>query len=225
MVPDREASTESSPDIRVLIADDHPVVRSGLRAMLNASGVQVAGEASSGSEAAAKAKTLHPDIVLMDVHMPDMDGLTATRLIKKELPTVAVVMVTSFESEAYLRQAIAAGAAGYLLKGTGRDLLLNSLRVVRDGGSIFDLKLLGSLGQDLAQGQDRQPRLLDVLVERELLTLRLVAQGMTNREIADELGYSVGTIKNVVQEMIAKLGVSDRTQAAVLAIRAGLNID
>ena len=201
------------------------MVRSGLRAMLNGSGVRVAGEASSGSEAVAKAKTLHPDIVLMDVHMPDMDGLTATRLIKKERPTVAVVMVTSFESEAYLRQAIAAGAAGYLLKGTGRDLLLNSLRVVRDGGSMFDLKLLGSLGKELAQVAETQPRLLDALVERELRTLRLVALGLTNWEIANELGYSLGTIKNIVQEMIAKLGVSDRTQAAVLAIRAGSDID
>lgn len=210
---------------RVLIADDHPVVRSGLRAMLDAPGIRVVGEATTGREAADQAAALEPDVVLMDIRMPDMDGLTATRLVKESNPTISVIIVTSFESQDYLKQAIEAGAAGYLLKGTSRALLLDSIRIVREGGSMFEASLLTSLLIDIAQRNVSADGALDELTERERDALRLVAQGMTNGEIADRLGYSAGTIKNTVQQMIAKLGVSDRTQAAVLGVRAGLDID
>ncbi len=160
----------------------------------------------------------------MDVRMPDMDGLAATRLIKEHAPESAVVIVTSFESQEYLREAIEAGAAGYLLKGMSRELLLSTLNSASDGGSMIDAAMLRQLVQ-------RSPRsasptgVLDTLSDREHQTLLLVARGLTNREIAAQIGYSVGTIKNVVQQLIEKLGVSDRTQAAVVAVREGLEVD
>ena len=181
----------------MLIVDDHTVVRSGLRALLQVPGVEVCGEAATGAEAVQRAPELLPDVVLMDVRMPDMDGLPAARLIKQQCPDVAVVIVTSLESQEYLREAIEAGAAGYLLKGMSRELLLSTLQSASDGGSMIDAEMLRQLVQ-------RSPRpasptgILDTLSERERNTLRLVARGHTNREIAAQLGYSVGTIKNVV---------------------------
>jgi len=208
----------------VLIVDDHTVVRSGLRALLNVPGVDVCGEAATGAEAVQLTPELVPDVVLMDVRMPDMDGLTATRLIKRRSPSVAIVIVTSFESQEYLREAIEAGAAGYLLKGMSRELLLSTLRSASDGGSMVDATML----RQLVQRSPRQASptgILETLSDRELKTLQLVARGQTNREIAAQLGYSVGTIKNVVQQLIEKLGASDRTQAAVVAVREGLEVD
>ncbi len=208
----------------MLIVDDHVDVRSSLRALLQVPAVEVCGEAETGADAVQRALELRPDVVLMDVRMPDMDGLAATRLIKEHAPESAVVIVTSFESEEYLREAIEAGAAGYLLKGMSRELLLSTLNSASDGGSMIDAAMLRQLVQ-------RSPRpasptgVLDTLSDREHQTLLLVARGLTNREIAAQIGYSVGTIKNVVQQLIEKLGVSDRTQAAVVAVREGLEVD
>lgn len=225
MVDADSRSDRDSEDIRVLVTDDHPVVRDGLRAMLDEPGIDVVGEAATGQQAVDRVGPLNAHVVLMDVRMPDMDGLTATRLVKQQHPGVAVIVITSFESKDYLRQAVAAGAAGYLLKGMKRDLLVESIRVVRDGGSIFDPAMLASLLESVARSEPALEGTLDSLTERELRVLQLVARGNTNREIADDLGYSVGTIKNAVQRVIEKLEVSDRTQAAVLAVRAGLKVD
>lgn len=223
---DAEPRTDrDTEDIRVLVTDDHPVVRDGLRAMLDEPGINVVGEAATGQQAVDRVGPLNADVVLMDVRMPDMDGLTATKLVKQQHPGVAVIVITSFESKDYLRQAVEAGAAGYLLKGMKRNLLVESIRVVRDGGSIFDPAMLASLLQGVARSEPGLEGTLDRLTERELRVLQLVAGGHTNREIADELGYSVGTIKNAVQRVIEKLEVSDRTQAAVLAVRAGIELD
>ena len=211
--------------IRILIADDHEVVREGMKAMLASPRVRVVGEATTGREASEQVAALRPHVVLMDVRMPDMDGLQATRLIKSKHPATAVIVVTSFESQAYLREAVEAGAAGYLLKGMNRRLLLGAVRVVHDGGSMFDPAMLTSMLRDVAEHSTHRRADLDELSEGEMDTLRLVAKGYTNRQIADELGYSVGTIKNRVQALIAELGVSDRTQAAVRAVRAGLQVD
>ena len=223
---DAEPRTDrDTEDIRVLVTDDHPVVRDGLRAMLDEPGINVVGEAATGQQAVDRVGPLNAHVVLMDVRMPDMDGLTATKLVKQQHPGVAVIVITSFESKDYLRQAVEAGAAGYLLKGMKRNLLVESIRVVRDGGSIFDPAMLASLLQGVARSEPALEGTLDRLTERELRVLQLVAGGHTNREIADELGYSVGTIKNAVQRVIEKLDVSDRTQAAVLAVRAGIELD
>jgi DNA-binding NarL/FixJ family response regulator len=225
MVDEPSGEAAEAGPIRVLIADDHPVVRDGLRAMLDEPGIEVVGDASTGEHAVDRVGPLDADVVLMDVRMPDMDGLTATRLIKEQNAGVAVIVITSFESQDYLRQAVDAGAAGYLLKGMKRSLLVESIRVVRDGGSIFDPSMLASLLQNVNHKDPAVEGALDVLTEREREVLHLVARGQTNREIADVMGYSVGTIKNAVQRVIEKLEVSDRTQAAVLAVRAGLKVD
>jgi len=207
--------------IRILIVDDHPVVRDGLRAMLDAPGMQVVGEASSGASAIQRAAELEPDVILMDVRMPDMDGLSASRIIKESHPGISIFVVTSFSSVDYLQRAISSGASGYLLKGMGRDTLVNSVRLVRDGGSVFEATLLRRVLTGIGYDPSASEAMRE-LSERERAVLRLLAAGQTNREIAEAVGYSVGTIKNTVQAIMEKLGVSDRTQAAVLAVRSGI---
>ncbi|HEU4758775.1 MAG TPA: PAS domain S-box protein [Dehalococcoidia bacterium] len=214
--------------ISVLIADDHPMVREGLRSMLDAEGIQVIGEASNGSEAVEKVQQLQPDLVLMDVRMPDMDGLAATELIKQNAAETAVIVVTSYESKEYLRRAIDAGAAGYILKGMSRQSLIDAVRLVKEGGSLIDARLLAELLRDVgmdARREEAPEGALEALSPRERQVLGLLVHGLTNKEIAQEMHYSVGTVKNVVQRVIEKLGVSDRTQAAVFAVRAGLSVD
>lgn len=207
--------------IRMLMVDDHPVVRDGLRAMLDETGIEVVGEAWSGATAIQRANELEPDVILMDVRMPDMDGLSASRLIKEAHPGISIFVVTNFSSVDYLQRAINSGASGYLLKGMTRDTLVSSVRLVRDGGSVFEATLLRrvltGIGYDPAASSAMRQ-----LSDRERDVLRLLAAGQTNREIGEAIGYSVGTIKNTVQAIMEKLGVSDRTQAAVLAVRSGI---
>ena len=221
--------TRTGERIRVVLADDHPVVRDGLRALLQGDDFDVVSEVGSGREAVDAVHALDPDVVLMDIRMPDMDGLTATRLVKKANASTAVVIVTSFDSNDYLREAIDAGAAGYVLKGSPRDDVVRTIRVVVDGGAIFEPSLLRNVLNDAQLRASAAPEgareALDSLSEREHATLRLIAQGMTNQAIASELSYSVGTIKNTVKRIIDKMGVSDRTQAAVHAVRAGIDAD
>lgn len=207
--------------IRLIIADDHPVVRDGLRAMLDEPGIDVVAEAGTGEEARRLTAELRPDLVLMDVRMPDMDGLTATAHIKREQPRVSVLLITSFDNVEYLRHAVAAGASGYLLKGMTRETLLGSINLIAEGGSIFD----GELLREVLAGTLFDPdaaRAVESLTERERTVTRHLSEGLTNREIAEQMGYSVGTIKNTVQTVMEKLQVSDRTQVAVMAVRAGL---
>ena len=212
--------------IRVLIADDHPMVRQGLRSMLNTKGIEVVGEAGDGKEAVERVRELKPDVVIMDVRMPDMDGLAATEVVKEEAPWTSVIIVTSYESKDYLRRAIEVGAAGYLLKGMSRDALIEAIKLVRGGGSLIDAKLLAELLQEMGvQGsrfEGAPEGALEALSPREQEVLQLLVRGLTNKEIATEMHYSLGTVKNVVQRVIEKLGVSDRTQAAVYAVRAGI---
>ena len=224
---EEEETAAPPPDgeIAVLICDDHPMVREGLRSMLNVSGIRVVGEVGTGREAVEQVRRLRPDVVLMDVRMPDMDGLAATEVVKGELPTISIIILTSYESKDYLRRAIEAGAAGYVLKGMPRDTLVDAIKVAKGGGSLIDAKLLSQLLQELGvEGTRFQETagLLEALTPRERQVLELLVQGLTNKEIAAQMHYSVGTVKNVVQRLIEKLGVSDRTQAAVLAVRAGL---
>jgi DNA-binding NarL/FixJ family response regulator len=215
--------------VRVLIVDDHPVVREGLRAMLKAPGVTVVGDARSGSEAVSRVRELQPDVVLMDVKMPDMDGIAATEAIKNESPSTAVIIITSFEAKDYLRLAIEAGAVGYLVKGASRDTVIRAIKAVNAGESSIDASLLAELVASSRPGErsdgEGDDTALSNLSPRELEALKLLSGGLTNKEIAQRMNYSVGTVKNVVQRIIGKLGVSDRTQAAVHAVRAGLDVD
>lgn len=209
----------------VLIVDDHPMVREGLRSMLISRDIEVVGEAGSGSEAVQKVRELHPEVVLMDVRMPDMDGLTATEIIKKDWPDIAIIIITAYESMEYLKRAVLAGAAGYVLKGISQTALSNAIEVVKSGGSLIENRMLQALLREISQEQREPVKIhgVDALSPREMEVLQLLVGGLSNKEIAQQMHYSVGTVKNTVQRIIEKLGVSDRTQAAVLAVKAGLN--
>jgi RNA polymerase sigma factor (sigma-70 family) len=208
----------------LMIVDDHDLARSGLRAMLaREPGIEIIGEASSGQEAIDACNMLEPDLVLMDVRMPRMDGLTATRTIKEQHPSVSVIIVTMYENPDYLFQAIRSGAAGYILKDATRDEVVTAVRRVLDGDTILDPSLAADVLRRMAQeGQRQQDDLVEKLTMRETEVLNLVARGMTNREIASLLSISVGTVKVHVERIIAKLDASDRTQAAVRAIELGI---
>ncbi|WP_428153424.1 response regulator [Brevundimonas sp.] len=208
---------------RVLIVDDHPLAREGLRAMLNrADGLEVVGEASSGEEAVSLAVALTPDIVLMDIRLgAGMDGLAAAAAIRTEVPASRVLMLTLHDAPEYVRAALAAGATGYVLKDASADELVAAVRQVLEGRTALPLALLN---QALAMApasrriEDDISR-LDRLTPRERQVLDQVADGLTNKAIARQLDISPGTVKAHVERVIAKLGVADRTQAAVLATR------
>ncbi len=220
---------------RLLIADDHDLVREGLRTMLaKESGLEVVGEAEDGRQAVQMCLALRPDLVLMDVRMPGMDGLAATRTIKSESPRVSILMVTTHAETEYLLEAVEAGAAGYVLKDATKRDLVDAVRKVLTGESALDQGLAMGLLRRLTDESKRvvaspgstparrpDPP-IEPLTSREIETLKLVAGGLTNKEIAQQLFVSAGTVKNRVQSIIAKLGVSDRTQATVRAIELGL---
>jgi DNA-binding NarL/FixJ family response regulator len=219
---------------RVLIADDHRLVREGLKAVLATEpDLEVVGEAQDGYEAIEACRRLEPDLVLMDVRMPRVDGLEATKKIKEEMPRTSVVMVTMHENPDYLLEAVRAGAAGYILKDAGEERLIGALRRTLAGDSPLDQKLVmrllrGLSGEEArrplsaAEARERRGPLPGGITPREGEVLRLLAQGWTNPQIAQRLAISRGTVKMHVQNIIAKLGVSDRTQAAVRAIELGL---
>lgn len=222
----QDAATASNPPCpaRVVIADDHELARAGLRAMLSlAPDLEIVGEAASGQEARALCQRVHPDLILMDVRMAGLDGLAATRAIKQESPGTSVIIVTMYDNLDHLMEALKAGAAGYLLKDATQREVLATIRQVLHGELSFDPELLVRLLHRLAS-EPRPPVAAppERLTPRELQVLRLLTQGCTNREIAHQLKISVGTVKAHVEHIIAKLGVSDRTQAAVHAIERGL---
>lgn len=214
--------------IKVLIVDDHAMVREGLRAMLSTEGVVVVGEAASGREGIEMTRQLSPDVVLMDVRMPEVSGLTALEIIKTDMPQTAVLMVTTYENPEYLMKAVIGGAAGYLLKSASRGELLDAIRTVADGGSLINRDVMRAVVSRLEQGRslagavgDEARARFDALTEREVAILRLVVEGLSNRDIAEVLCLSSGTVKSHVEHIIQKLQVSDRTQAAVWAVRQG----
>ena len=232
-------ANSSSPRLpaRVLIADDHDLVREGLLAVLEGEpDLEVVGEAKNGREALQMCRQLRPDLILMDVRMPEMDGLAATRAIKEELPTTSVVMVTMHENPDYLLEAIRAGAAGYILKDAAGERLVEAVRRTLEGEAPLNEGLAMQLLQRLAAGgregerggasvrggRKRPAPMPGGITPREVEVLQLLAQGRTNPQIAQELKVSRGTVKIHVQNIIAKLGVSDRTQAAVRAIELGI---
>jgi len=210
---------------RIIIADDHELARLGLRTMLEPEpDLEVIGEAATGREAVALSSQLQPDLVLMDIRMPDLDGLMATRAIKEELPRTSILVVTLSEDPDYLLEALRVGAAGFVLKDASRREVVAAVRQVLSGESPLDPKLAAQLIRRLA-GQtppkDEPARRGDNLTQRELEVLRLIAEGKTNHDIAQALFVSVGTVKVHVERIIDKLGVSDRTQAAVRAVELG----
>ena len=263
--------TDEATPARLLIADDHALVREGLRTLLSGeNGIEVVAEAHNGQQAVEVCRELEPDLVLMDVRMPVMDGLEATKRIKAEMPRTSVMMVTMHENPDYLFEAVKAGAAGYVLKDASGERLLGAVRRTLEGESPLNQELVMRLlkrlakesssgkggaegeskgvaeetpeetqekaGEPLASrpeahqagsslsGQSNGAGQIETLTPREVEVLKLLSQGQTNPQIAQNLLFSVSTVKAQVRSILTKLGVSDRTQAAVRAIESRLTV-
>ena len=210
--------------VRIVIVDDHELARAGLRSILvDEPNLEVVGEATNGAEAQQLCRRLQPDLVLTDMRMPDLDGLALTRAIKRDHPTTSVIIVTMHEDLQCLIEALKAGAGGYVLKDATRREVLAAVRQVLRGESPLSPKQVAQLLRRVPEGMARpEERPLERLTPREREVLKLVARGQTNREIACNLNVSVATVKVHVERIIAKLGVADRTQAAVRALELGL---
>jgi NarL family two-component system response regulator LiaR len=209
--------------IGVLIVDDHAVVREGLRTFLELQdGLEVVGEAADGVQALEQARRLRPDVVLMDLVMPELDGVGAMQALRVEVPESRVIVLTSFLEDDRLLPAIQAGAAGYLLKNVEPSELARAIRAAHRGETIIDPSVASRLVQALADGATPRAAEPERLTRREHEVLALIAGGRSNKRIALELGISEKTVKTHVGHVLAKLGVADRTQAALLAVRDGL---
>lgn len=208
--------------IRVLVVDDHAIVRKGICALLATEpGIQVVGEAKEGQEAVSKTARLRPEVVLMDLVMPGMDGLEAIRRILTDQPEVRILVLTSFAGDDKIFAAIRAGALGYLLKDSGPEELILAIKQVHSGQSSLHPAIARRLLQELSHNPDRAAK-AEALTERELEVLRLVAKGLSNDEIARRLSISEATVRTHVSNILAKLSLDSRTQAALYALREGL---
>ena len=210
--------------MKILLCDDQAVIRDGLELLLNLEkDFQVVGAAQDGSEAVELASQKQPDIILMDLKMPVMNGIEATREIHAKFPNIKILVLTTYDDDEWVFDAIRAGASGYLLKDTPRQKIVEAIRGTMDGKSFVDPAVAGKLLNQVASKQTQPTSVLtDKLTERELDVLRLIARGINNSEIAKQLHLSEGTVRNHVSAILEKLGVSDRTQAAVIAIQHGI---
>jgi DNA-binding NarL/FixJ family response regulator len=210
--------------MKILLCDDQAVIRDGLEMLLNLEkDFQVVGAAQDGAEAVELAAQKQPDLILMDLKMPIMNGIEATREIHTKFPNIKILVLTTYDDDEWVFDAIRAGASGYLLKDTPRQKIIEAIRGTVEGKSFVDPAVAGKLLNQVASKQTQpQSILTDKLTERELDVLRLIAKGINNSEIANQLHLSEGTVRNHVSAILEKLGVSDRTQAAVIAIQHGL---
>ncbi|GAB2838334.1 response regulator [Lentzea nigeriaca] len=210
---------------RVVIADDQAFVRIGFRMILSSGGIEVVGEAADGAEAVAAVRELEPDVVLMDIRMPTMDGLEATRRIVRESPGCRVLMLTTFDLDRYVYDALAAGASGFLLKDVTAEHLVAAVRLVETGDALLAPSITRRLVEQFASPVAHVPavhRDLAALTPREREVLTFVGRGRSNAEIADDLTLSEATVKTHVARIFAKLALRDRAQAVVLAYETGL---
>jgi DNA-binding NarL/FixJ family response regulator len=216
-------------DVRVLIADDQTLMRQGLQTLLEMqAGILVVGQASDGIEALAQTEALKPDVVLMDVRMPGLEGVEATRRIRAQFPNTQVIILTTFDDDEYVFEGLRAGATGYLLKDVSDEELANAIRRVARGEALIEPSVARKVVAEFARlskstSANMEPmapsagHFWETLSEREMEVLRLVAQGLSNREIADKLFITEGTAKNHVSNILSKLGVRDRVQAVLKA--------
>ncbi len=209
--------------MKLLICDDQSVIRDGLEMLLKLENdIQVVGTAQDGAQAIELASQKSPDLVLMDLKMPGMNGIEATRQIHARFPEIKVLVLTTYDDDEWVLDAIRAGADGYLLKDTSREQIVASIRGTLAGKTFIDPGVAGKLLHRVATSQTQPSRLLtEMLTERETEVLRLLAKGFNNGEIAGQLHLSEGTVRNHVSAILEKLGVADRTQAAVIAIKHG----
>ncbi len=218
----RADTTNSGNAIRILITDDHPIVRKGLRTLISsAPDMEVVGEAADGIEAVLRCRELRPDLILLDMVMPRQDGLTTIQEIRRENSEVGILVVTSFAEDDKIFPAIKAGALGYLLKDSAPDQLLQAIYNVHAGKSSLDPSVALKVIQELNHPSHLPPT-VDPLTERELEILKLVAQGLTNQEISDQLYIGDRTVGNHISNILSKLHLANRTQAALYALREGL---
>lgn len=209
--------------IRVLIVDDQAVVREGIRAILGpARDIEVVGEAGDGAQAVALALQTRPDVVLMDLKMPGLNGVQATRLLRERLPSARALVLTTYDADEWVFDAIRSGAAGYLLKDAPREDIVRAIRDVAAGKTPVDAAVAGKLFDHVARSPTPPERdLLAGLSERDAEVLDLIAHGFSNADIAQRLSLSEGTVRNYVSRILTQLGAADRTQAAILAIQHG----
>jgi len=210
--------------IRVLIADDHPLFREGLHGLLESlPDTEVVGEATTGAEVVREAKTLQPDVILMDIKMPGINGIEATRQIVAASPHISILMVTMLEDDESVFAAMRAGARGYVLKGANQAEMLRAIRAVASGEAIFAPGIAKRVLSFFTAARPSVPaRVFPELSERETELLALIAQGSTNQEIAEQLGLTLKTVRNHVSNIFSKLQVADRAQAVIRAREAGL---
>jgi len=217
---------ENNP-IRLLLVDDQRLLREGMRILLELEpDLEVVGEAANGAEALTRYAELRPDVVLMDVKMPEMDGVAATRQLLIDHPQAKVVILTTFDDDEYVFEGIRAGALGYLLKALSGEELADAIRTVAGGGALIEpsvaLKVMAEFARTSHPSAQTAQKLIEPLSERESDVLRLLANGLSNREIAGQLFLAEGTVKNYVSSAMQKLNVRDRTQAALRAKELGL---
>ncbi|MFJ7639860.1 response regulator [Peribacillus sp. NPDC097264] len=213
--------------IRVMVVDDQPLIRDGLAALLNLRPeLEVVGVASNGMEAYERSVEMKPDIVLMDIRMPQTNGVAGTKLITSKLPHTKVLMLTTFQDSALIFSALEEGASGYLLKDMSADMIANAIRTVQSGGVVLPPEITIHMLRELRSEKERKasesPAVLGDLTNREYDVLRDLGHGKSNKEIAATLCITEGTVKNHVSNIISKLELRDRTQAAVFAVRYGV---
>lgn len=210
--------------IKLLIADDHKLFRQGLIGLLRTRDdlVEVIGEAETGEDAIRLAEELHPDVILMDIYMPQMDGLQAAKEIHTRFPNIAIVMLTSSEKDGHLYEAVQVGVSGYLLKSLDANELFDLLQGVTNGETAMTRAMAGRLLKVVANRMVDEDKGEQALTERELFVLRLVASGASNMELAQKLSISVNTVKSHLKNILEKLQLENRTQAATYALKHGL---